>query len=91
MVKYVCNLCKNEIKKLYSDKSKQPGFLSCECGGAMEKQLPEFGTTSLETVDNGNMLRKVELRKDAVERFKERGDIYIKNMNNREKILKKDE
>jgi hypothetical protein len=57
----------------------------------MEKQMPEFGTTSLETVDNGNMIRKVELRKDAIHRFKERGDIYLKNLEERERHIKKDD
>ena len=71
LIKYRCNLCGNEIKKLYESKALQPPFLTCECSGVMEKQMPDFGTTSLETVDNGNMARKVELRKDAVNRFKE--------------------
>jgi hypothetical protein len=91
MVKYRCNLCGNEIKKLYANKAIQPGFLTCECSGVMEKLQPEFGTTSLETVDNGNMVRKVELRKDAVNRFKERGDIYLKNLDKRERPFKKDD
>ena len=91
MVRYKCNLCENEISKIYKSKDKQPPFLQCECSGVMEKQLPDFGTSSLEIVDNGAMARKVELRKDAVERFKEKGDIYIKTMNERDKILKKDE
>lgn len=91
LVLYRCNLCENEIKKLYQTNDKQPPFLSCECSGVMEKQLPDFGTTSLEIVDNGAMARKVELRKDATKRFKEKGDIYIKTMNERDKVSKKDE
>jgi len=57
----------------------------------MEKQLPEFSTTSVETVDNGAMARKVELRKDAIALAKEKGDNYIKTMDTRGRILKKDE
>ena len=91
LVLYKCNLCSNEIKKLYQTQDKQPPFLTCECAGIMQKQMPDFGSTSLEIVDNGAMARKVELRKDAVKRFKEKGDIYVKNMDNRDRILKKDE
>ncbi len=91
MILFKCNLCSNQIKKLFQDKQTVSPFLTCACGGVLEKQMPDFGTTSLETVDNGNMMRKVELRKDAVNRFKERGDLYIKNTQHRDKILKKDE
>jgi len=91
MVRYKCNLCPNEIDKLYDNKYKRPPFLQCECGGVMEKQRPDFGTSSIETVDTGTMARKVELRKDAVNRFKEKGDIHIKKMENRGRPLKKDE
>lgn len=92
LLKFKCNLCDNSIKKLYDPKKmKVPGFLHCQCGGVMEKELPDISTSSVEVVDNGAMARKVELRKDAVQRSKERGDIYIKNMEQRERIIKKDE
>lgn len=92
MVKYKCNLCDNSIKKIYDTKKyKVPGFLSCQCGGVMEKELPNVSTTSVEEVDTGTMARKVELRKDAVKRSREKGDIYIKTMEDRERILKKNE
>jgi hypothetical protein len=91
LLKYRCNLCGNEISKLFSSKSMSAPFLACECGGIMEKCLPDFSTTSFEIVDNGNMHKKVELRKDAVIKAKEKGDIYIKKMEDREKIIKKEE
>lgn len=92
MVKYKCNLCDNFIKKIYDTKKyKVPGFLECQCGGVMEKELPDVSTSSVEVVDNGAMARKVELRKDAVQRSREKGDIYIKNMDTRDRILKKNE
>ena len=91
LVKYVCNLCRNEIKKLYKTKDVQPPFLQCECSGVMEKQLPEFETASIETIDTGTMAKKVELRKDATERFREKGDIYAKTMATRDRPLKKDD
>lgn len=91
MVLYKCNLCSNKIKKLYGSKDKQASFLQCECTGVMERQLAEFSTTSVETIDNGNMARKVELRKDAVKHAKEKGEIYIKTMATRDRILKKDD
>jgi DNA-directed RNA polymerase subunit RPC12/RpoP len=91
MVLYKCNLCDNEIKKLYQDKAMQAPYLVCECGGVLEKCLPNFDTSSVEVVDTGAMSRKVELRKDAAKRFKEKGDIYIKNTQDRERILKKNE
>jgi hypothetical protein len=92
LIKYKCNLCDNSIKKIYNPKKdKIPGFLYCECSGVMEKELPDISTTSVEVVDTGTMVRKVELRKDAAKMAREKGDIYIKNMENRERILKKDE
>ena len=91
LIRFVCNLCGNEIKKIFKTKQEIPPFLTCHCSGVLEKQLPDVSTTSLEIVDNGSMARKVELRKDAVERHREKGDIYIKTMNDRERILKKDE
>ena len=56
----------------------------------MELQNPEFGVTSLEVVDNGNMIKKVELRRDASAKAKERGDIYAKTMAERDSVIKKD-
>ncbi len=91
LLKYKCNLCDNSIKKLYTKKDKIPGFLSCYCGGVMEKELPNISTTSLEVVDTGTMIKKVELRKDAIAKATEKGDNYIKTMNQRESVLKKDE
>lgn len=67
-----------------------PGFLNCECGGVMEKQMPEFAMNSVETVDNGNMAKSVTIRRDAAQKRKQKGDLYIKEMEDREKIVKKD-
>lgn len=91
LIKYKCNLCDNFIKKLYSQNDKMPGFLSCQCGGVMEKELPNISTTSLEVVDTGTMIKKVELRRDAVLKAREKGDNIIKTLESRERILKKDE
>lgn len=91
LIKYKCNLCSNEIKKLYQGEQKIAPFLTCHCSGILEKQLPEFSTSSFETVDNGNMHKRVELRKDATQKAREKGDIYIKTMNERDRVIKKDE
>jgi len=93
LIKYKCNRCENSIKKIIdTSKNKVPGFLDCgECGGIMEKELPNPSTSSVEVVDTGTTARKVELRKDAVQRSKEKGDIYIKTLEDRERILKKNE
>jgi hypothetical protein len=91
IIKYKCNLCENTIKKLYHRGDKMPGFLQCECSGVMEKELPDVSTSSVEVVDNGVMARKVELRKDAVAKAKEKGDNYIKAMDARERPLKKED
>lgn len=88
LIKFKCNLCGNEITKLLSVR---PPFLECECKGVMEPQLPEFSTTSVEVVDTGTMIKKVELRKDAIVKAKEKGDQYIKTLETRNRILKKDE
>jgi len=91
IILYKCNLCGNSIKKYCATGQKMPGFLQCECSGILEKQLPEFSTSSFETVDNGNMHKKVELRKDAVELARGKGDAYIKQMEDRAKVVKKNE
>lgn len=91
MILYRCNLCKNEIKKVFSPTAKIAPFLTCHCSGVLEKQLPDFSTSSFETVDNGNMARKVELRKDAAMKSRQKGDVYIETMRKREKGFKKDE
>ena len=91
MLVFKCNLCTNEIKKLFGSGDKRPAFLRCECSGVMEVQLPDFSTSSVEVVDTGSMTKKVELRKDAVQKAKEKGDSYIKTIETRDRILKKDE
>jgi hypothetical protein len=82
-------LCGNTTKKLYKTGQPQPGFLICHCSGVLEKALPNVNTSSVEIYDNGLMAKKVELRKDAAERMKERGDIHIKTMDERETVIKK--
>lgn len=89
LVLYKCNLCDNSIKKIYKTDQKQPGFLSCQCGGVMEKSLPNINTSSIEIIDNGLQQKRVELRKDAHERMKERGDKYIETLEERERVIKK--
>lgn len=91
LLKYKCNLCSNEITKYFSSMKDAAPYLQCECHGVLEKQLPDFSTTSFETVDNGNMYRRVELRKDAVAKAREKGDNYIKTLNDRERVIKKNE
>lgn len=91
MLLYKCNMCGNSIKKLFVGKDPVPGFLSCECSGIMEKQIPDFSTSSIEIVDTGFMAKRVELRKDGIAKAREKGDNYIKEMSDRERIIKKDE
>ena len=91
MIIYKCNLCDNSIKKIFSSDVKRPAFLHCECRGVMEPALPEVSTTSVEVVDNGNMVKQVELRRDAALKAREKGDKYIKAMEERELGNKKDE
>lgn len=91
LVKFKCNLCSNDTKKLFQKKDLVPHYLQCSCGGIMEKQVPDFAMASYETVDNGNMPRRVELRKDAAAKAKEKGDNYIKIQENRDRITKKEE
>lgn len=88
---YKCNLCGNECKKYYGTDAKIAPFLQCECSGVLEKQLPEFNTNTFETVDNGNMGKRVELRKDAVNKARAKGDDYIKKMEDRNRVIKKNE
>lgn len=85
ILKFKCNLCGNETKKLFKSSDKIPHFLTCECSGVLEKELPDFSTTTVETVDNGIQPRRLEIRKDAQAKFKERGENYIKTMNERDK------
>jgi hypothetical protein len=89
VILYRCNLCANEIKKLYLGVAKKAGFLKCECGGNMEQQLPNVSTSSFEVVDNGNMEQKIYLRKDAKKLAQEKGDAYIRKIEEREDPLRK--
>jgi hypothetical protein len=89
ILNFRCNLCKNEIKKLFKTGDTIPHYLTCECSGVLEKQLPDFSTTTVEVVDNGIQAKRLEIRKDAQQKFKERGENYIKTMNDRDKQIKK--
>lgn len=92
LMKYKCNICGNEIEKLFKVKAEVTPFMHCgECGGILEKQLPEFATSSVETVDTGVMQKRVELRKDATQKARQKGDNYIKMLESRDRIIKKDE
>lgn len=91
-LKYKCNVCSNEISKYFPPKATVAPFISCgQCGGILEKQLPDFEVSSVETVDNGIMARKVELRKDAFQKAKAKGDKYVEMLEKRDRLLKKDE
>ena len=89
LVEYMCNLCFNKIRKIYNDPKDQKGYLECHCGGVMERQLPDVSTSSMEVVDNGNMARKVELRKDITNKLRERGDKLLKTMEERDNTTDK--
>jgi hypothetical protein len=89
MVKYKCNLCFNEIKKIFNNPQEQAGYLKCFCGGVLERQLPDVSTSSIEIVDNGNMTKRVELRKDIANRLRERGDKYSEMIESRDKPTEK--
>jgi hypothetical protein len=91
LIKYKCNLCDNEIQKYFHRGDKQANFLSCQCGGVLERQVPDFGTSSLEYVDTGVSAKRVELRKDAAARAKERGDKYIEAKSSSASVLGKKE
>ena len=89
MVKYKCNVCGNTIKKIYKQSKDKAGYLTCYCGGVLERQMGEISSTSIEIVDNGNMARQVELRKDVVQHLKDRGDKLLEEMENRDKPVDK--
>lgn len=85
---FSCNLCDNKIKKIIKDGESVPAFLNCECGGVMEKDLPDISTITVEVLDNGFQARRTEVRKDAKRKFKERGGLYVKTMDERDKVKK---
>lgn len=89
ILKFKCNLCENSIKKMFKDGDKIPPFLTCECSGVLEKELPDISTTTVETIDNGFQSKRIEIRKDAQQKFRERGENYIKTMNERDRQIKK--
>lgn len=92
IVKYKCQNCGNTITKLFKSSDKPKPFLECGvCGGVLEKELPNISMSSVEVVDNGAMVKKVELRRDAVERYKQRSVDFAKMMENRGRILKDEE
>lgn len=91
IIVYKCNLCANQTKKYYANNQNVAPFLQCECKGVLEKQIPDFNVASYEIVDNGAMVKKVELRKDAVEKAKAKGDAFIQTMKDRRTVIKKNE
>lgn len=84
LIRYKCNLCTNEIKKIISNPKDIAGYLNCFCGGVLERQVADVSSSSAEIVDNGNMARQVELRKDIANNLKERGDKFIEMLETRD-------
>lgn len=91
LIKFKCNLCDNHIRKLIKEKKDIPFFLTCDCGGVMEKTLPEITTTSVEVVDNGYANKRLEIRKGINEKAAQRGQQMIDNLENRDKLVTKTE
>ena len=60
-VLYQCNLCENNIKKFYNSPKDVKGYLECECGGVMERQLSSPSSNSKQYVDNGVQGKKTEV------------------------------
>lgn len=73
-IRYKCNLCENSITKLIFKNEDLVGYLTCQCGGVMERVLRGPSVTVVETRDNGVMPRRVEQQKDIAEILKERSD-----------------
>jgi hypothetical protein len=73
---FKCNLCGNNIRKLFAGPAKRPPFLNCQCGGIMEVQLPEFSTTTTETVAMPGQTKKAVWRSGAQETNKENKQKY---------------
>ena len=71
-IKYKCNLCENHIIKMFTNTKDIVGFLFCECGGVMDRQLGLGSSKTTEFVDNGVQARRVEIPKDMVEMMAER-------------------
>lgn len=53
--------CDNSIKKFYNSPKDVIGYLSCECGGVMERQLSAPSSNSKQYVDNGVQARRTEV------------------------------
>lgn len=60
-VLYQCNLCPNKIKKFYNSQKEVKGYLNCECGGVMERQLSSPSSNSKQYVDNGVQAKRTEV------------------------------
>lgn len=88
MVIYKCVLCGNSIRKLVQ--SKPAPYLNCQCGGILEKQVPNISATSYEVIDDGNSMKKAVRREGGMDKLAERGNNYVKEMNDRENLLGKD-
>lgn len=91
LVKFKCNLCDNSIRKLIKEKKDIPFYLTCDCGGVMEKTLPEITTSSVEVVDNGFANKRLEVRKGINEKANQRGQAMIDALEDRNKLVTKTE
>jgi len=60
-VTYRCNLCPNKITKFYTNVKDIKGYLSCECGGVMERRLSAPSLNSKQYADNGLQARRTEV------------------------------
>lgn len=82
-IRYKCNLCDNEITKFVFKKEDFRGYLTCHCGGVLERVLKAPTVRTVEVLDNGVMPRRVEQQKDIkeilVERSKKHDDTTKKN------------
>lgn len=59
-IRYTCNLCNNSTLKMIFKKEEIVGYLTCQCGGVMERVLRGPSVTIVETRDSGIMPRRVE-------------------------------
>lgn len=91
LINYKCGICDNEIIKYALKSQEAPETFMCHCGGTMQRDLPDFGSLSVEVIDNGSMAKPVELKKDAAKNLQAKGDLVIKQSEDRLTVIKKSE
>ncbi len=71
LYQFICSACAEQTRKIL-DAGKQKEKHACKCGGELLRDASAPSTQTMETLDNGLMVRRIERLKDAEELYHDR-------------------